>query len=93
MDNLLVHWQNFDFRIAGIIIITYIVLDGMYAYYTLAVTKKKPLNSAFVGSMMHFLVAFGVLNYIQNYLYILPIVVGSFIGTYFVVRYDLESGI
>lgn len=92
METFLIHWQSFDFKIAGIILITYIVLDGMYAYYTLAVTKKRPLSAASVGALMHFLIAFGVLNYVQNYLYVLPIALGSFIGTYVVVRYDLKSG-
>lgn len=43
MEKFLNNWQGFDFKIAIIIIITYIVLDGMYAYYTVLVTKKDHL--------------------------------------------------
>lgn len=93
MEILLTHWQSFDFEIAILILVTYVVLDGMYAYYTVSVTKKKPFVSASVGASMHFLIAFGVLNYVENYLYIVPIALGSFIGTYLVVRYDLKFGI
>lgn len=88
-----VHWQIFDFKIAFIVFVAYLLVDAMYAYYTITVTKKKPFISASVGAVMHFLIAFGVLNYVQNYLYVVPLALGSWIGTYMVVRYDLKSGI
>ncbi len=69
------------------------VVDALYAYYTIVVTKKKPVAAASVGALMHFMIAFGVLNYVQNYLYLIPLALGSWIGTYVVVRYDLKAGI
>lgn len=91
--DILSHWQSFDLKIASVVFVAYLLVDAMYAYYTITVTKKKPFMSASVGALMHFLIAFGVLNYVQNYLYIIPLALGSFIGTYLVVRYDLKSGI
>lgn len=91
--DILSHWQAFDFKIALIVFIAYLIVDAMYAYYTITVTKKKPLTSASVGALMHFLIAFGVLNYVENYLYVVPLALGSWIGTYLVVRYDLKKGI
>ncbi len=35
---------------------------------------------------MHFLLAFGVVNYVGNFLYVVPLALGSWIGTYLVVR-------
>ena len=84
-------WQNFDFMIALIVFTAYLLVDAMYAYYTLSVTKKKPFISASIAALMHFLIAFGVLNYVQNYLYVIPIALGSWIGTYLVVKYELKS--
>lgn len=78
-------WQQFDFLIAGGVFLAYVLVDGMYAYYTLAVAEKKPFQSATVGALMHFLLAVGVLSYVQNYLYILPLAAGSWVGTYIVV--------
>ena len=75
------------------VFIAYMLIDAMYAYYTLAVTRKRPVISASVGAMMHFLIAFGVLNYVENYLYVVPLALGSWCGTYIVVRRDLKSGI
>lgn len=87
------HWQSFHIEIGIALLCMYTVIDAMYAYYTVVVTKKRPLTSATVSAIMHFLLAFGVLSYTQNYLYIVPIAIGSWIGTYLVVRYDLQSGI
>jgi len=85
-------WQSFDLKIAGIVFVAYLAVDAMYAYYTLAVTRKKPVAAASVGALMHFLIAFGVLNYVQNYLYVIPLALGSWVGTYLVVWKDLKSG-
>ena len=75
------------------IFVAYMIVDGMYAYYTLAVTKKKPVTSATVGALMHFFIALGVLSYVENYLYVIPLALGSWVGTYFVVRREQESRI
>lgn len=91
--DIMSHWKIFDFRIAFIVFVAYLIVDAMYAYYTIAVIRKKPFASASVGALMHFLIAFGVLNYVQNYLYVVPLALGSWIGTYLVVKYDLDSGI
>ncbi len=79
--------SNIDISIAVLVFLSYIFIDGLYAYYTLAVVGKKPIKSAFVGSLMHFIIAFGVINYVKNYLYVIPLAIGSFIGTYIVVKY------
>lgn len=89
--NINLLWQSFDFRIAFGIFIAYLIIDAMYAYYTLAVTRKKPVTAASVGALMHFLIAFGVLNYVQNYLYVIPMALGSWVGTYYIVKRDLKN--
>ena len=80
------NWGSFNFLIATAILFSYMLVDGMYAYYTIEVIKKKPFASANTAALMHFLIAFGVLNYIHNYLYVVPIAIGSWIGTYLVVK-------
>lgn len=88
---IIAHWQSFDFRVAIVVFVAYLLVDAMYAYYTLAVIKGRPVASASVGATMHFLIALGVLNYVQNYLYVIPLAIGSWFGTYFVVRYSSKS--
>ncbi len=82
MDNL---WEKFDIKIALMIFSAYFAIDAMYALYTFSVVKKKPLTSSSIGALMHFLLAFGVINYVQNYLYIIPLAMGSWVGTFIIV--------
>jgi hypothetical protein len=85
-------WQSFSPLTAGVVFAAYIIVDGMYAYYTLSVAQQQPIRAATVGSLMHFLIAVGVLSYVQNYLYIIPLALGSWIGTYIVVsKYSIFS--
>ena len=80
------HMNDFNFLIAVGIFISYVLVDGMYAYYTLAVVDKRPFISATIGALMHFLIALGVLSYVQNYLYIIPLAMGSWLGTFWVLK-------
>jgi hypothetical protein len=65
----------------------YVLVDGLYAYYTLAVVKRSAVSAATTGAAMHFLLALGVISYIKNYWYIIPLALGSWLGTYLVVKY------
>lgn len=80
--------QDVDIKIAIAVFIAYFFIDALYAMYTLMVVDKKPFASASIGAVMHFLLAFGVINYVQNYLYVIPLAIGSFCGTYIVVLYE-----
>jgi uncharacterized membrane protein YfcA len=86
MENFFYHLEQFKVITALVVFLVYILVDGLYAYYTLAVSQKKAINSATSGALMHFLLAFGVMNYVQNYLYVIPLAMGSWLGTYIVVK-------
>jgi len=58
----------------------------MYAKYTLHVTQHKEYSAATIGALMHFVLAFGVLSYINNFLYVIPLAAGSWLGTFFIVK-------
>ncbi len=79
-------WNEFSVLVGIFIFILYILIDGMYAYYTMAVTEKRPMRAAMTASTLHLLLAIGVLSYVDNYLYIIPLIAGSWIGTYIMVK-------
>jgi hypothetical protein len=83
--------NSFSLGIALLIFVAYIIVDAMYAYYTLQVTKRKPFSAATVGALMHFILALGVLSYVQNYLYIIPLALGSWVGTFLVVNREQKK--
>ena len=86
IENVLTEYELFNWTIALSICFAYIITDALYAYYTLAVAEHKPLSAANTGALLHFLIALGVLSYVENYLYIIPIAIGSWMGTYLLVK-------
>lgn len=79
-------YSEFNWLLAIGVLLAYLLVDAMYAYYTLSITKRKAIAAATTGALMHFLLALGVLSYVQNYLYIVPIAIGSWIGTYLIMK-------
>lgn len=84
--NISAAWIGFDVRVAIVVFVAYAAVDALYAYYTIAVTTRRPFAAANTGAVMYFLLAIGVLNYVQNFLYLIPLALGSWIGTFVVVR-------
>ncbi len=92
MANVLAAWHQFSFTLAVTLFVVYICIDGLHAYYTVSVTKRRPLASATTSAVVHILIAFGVFSYTHNYLYVAPIVAGSWVGTYIVVASHVRAG-
>lgn len=66
--------------------IEYIIVDGMYAYYTIPAIRKRAFTAASLSFVMHFILAAGVFAYTKQFLYVIALATGSFIGTYFVTK-------
>jgi len=78
--------NSFNWLIAIAIFFAYILIDGGYAYYTYTVTEYRPGMAATTGVVMHILLVFGVVSYVHNLLYVIPLCFGSWVGTYIVVK-------
>jgi tryptophan-rich sensory protein len=91
MEKIHMLYENFNWMTAVLVAISYIIVDGLYAKYTLEVVKLRPVLSATLWSGMHFLLAFGVVNYTENRLYIFPLAIWSRIGTYLVVEFEQKK--
>lgn len=65
-----------------------LVTDALWALYMIKVTAKAPFLAASYGSLIHILTAFTVISYTKNYLYLIPLVIGSFVGTYLTVKFS-----
>ena len=88
IGNIGLLWDSFNWFVALGVMMGYLIVDGLYAKYTLEVVRLKPYMSASIGAMMHFILAFGVISYTGNWLYVFPLAVGSWIGTYLVVKFE-----
>lgn len=85
------YWAEFSWVVALMVFLAYIVLDILYALYTLAVNRLQPARAATTGSLMYFLLALGVFSYTHNPLYVISLVLGSWIGTYVAVLHELKK--
>ena len=91
MDQLSFSLSSFDIRIGLGIFVAYMVIDALYVMYTYSIMKKEPALAATMGAVMYFLMALGVINYVNNFLYIIPLVAGSWLGTYIVVSREKRT--
>lgn len=65
-------------------------IDALYALYTIRLTERKALQAAFFGTTIHLLTVFTVISYTKNYIYIVPLLLGSFAGTYCMVKFQSD---
>ena len=78
--------DQFNTSIAILIFTTYFILDMFYAYYILCIESRQNLMSSFMAGMITSLSAFGVVSFSQNMLYVVPLFLGAFAGTYFTMK-------
>ncbi len=81
-----------NLMICAALFVAYVVIDALYAVYTIATTKMQPVKAATTGAIIHALVAYGVIEYTKDWRYIAPIIAGSWIGTYLAVFRAKLSG-
>jgi drug/metabolite transporter (DMT)-like permease len=78
-------WADFSWWTAVLLLLMYVVVDVMYAMYMIAVTKLQPAKAASIGAVMYVLLAAGIINFSHNPLYLIPIGIGSWLGTFIAV--------
>lgn len=94
-DNLLqqitLYGADFQVSTALLVFVAYVVADMLYARYTIAITKLHAARAATTGAVMYFLLAVGILSYTDNPLYLFPLVLGSWVGTYVTVEIERKK--
>lgn len=79
--------NDFSWLTAATIFGTYVVIDVLYAWYVLCVGARKAITAACLTAVIYSLLAYGVVSYSKNILYLAPLASGAFLGTYLVVRF------
>jgi hypothetical protein len=69
-----------------------ILLDAVFALYTLAVVKKNAMAAANLTVLTYMLEAAGIVSYVKNLWYLIPVAAGAFVGTYFIVKREANMG-
>lgn len=73
--------NDFSWLTAAFIFLTYVVIDMLYAYYIMCVEERRAVAAAATTSLIYSLLAYGVVSYSQNILYLIPLASGAFFGT------------
>lgn len=84
-------WEMLDLKIAALIFVAYFFVDILYVRYTLHITRYQPLRAASAGSLIYLLLSLGVIHYTQNALYLIPLIMGAWVGTYSAVRLEQKQ--
>ena len=79
--------ETFNFGIAAALFGVYFLLDAINSYFTIKAVQMSPGPAACAGCTMHFFVALGVLSYVNNFWYLIPMMMGSWLGIYTLLNY------
>lgn len=82
---------DFSAVTAAVIFITYVAVDILYALYIICVERRQAWRSAAISAVLYSLLAFGVITYSKNPIYLIPLASGAFVGTFVTVRYHRDS--
>lgn len=78
---------DFSMLTAAVIFATYVAVDILYACYIICVEKRQALRAAAISAVLYSLLAYGVITYSKNPLYLVPLAAGAFLGTFLTVRF------
>lgn len=79
--------NDFDWFTAVTVFFVYVFFDILYALYVLCVSRRQAIASSVISAVLYSLGAYGVRSYLQNPLYVIPLGIGAFVGTYIAVKY------
>lgn len=79
--------NDFNWTTALIVFVVYIFFDILYALYVICVSRQQAIAASAISAVLYSLGAYGVMNYLHNPLYLIPLAIGAFIGTYVAVKY------
>jgi hypothetical protein len=80
-----------DLWIAVILFLVNIGDDILAVLFIRRTTQGKALQACFLSMLLTIIVAFSVINYVHYYWYLLPVCLGSGLGTYLGVKYDKDK--
>jgi uncharacterized membrane protein YfcA len=78
--------SDFSYATATAVFLTYVVIDVLYARYVVEVSRANAMRAATISSILYALLSYGVIQYSHNIWYLVPLVLGAWIGTYLTVR-------
>jgi len=79
--------QEFSWLIAITLLFGFILYDFLYAVYYIFVSKQMAFMAANTACVLYLIGSVSTIAYLGNLYYLIPIIIGSYIGTYVAVKY------
>jgi hypothetical protein len=79
--------DDFNWWTALTVFVVYVFFDILYALYVICVSRRQALAASAISAVLYSLGAYGVMNYLHNPWYLIPLAIGAFLGTYIAVKY------
>lgn len=76
-------------KLAMILFLLNIFDDSLAALYIRRVSSGEALQAGVISILLTVVIAYSVINYVKDWRYLIPIALGSGIGTYITVTLDL----
>ena len=83
--------MHFNYLYAVALFFLAMILDAVYAIYTFALTKHQTSLAGLMSGLVYVLGGIGVVSYVSNKLYLIPLALGAFVGTIIVVEYEKRN--
>lgn len=80
--------ESFSIIKAVTIFGVYTLIDALYAYYILCVGRRSSIRAANCSAIIYSLLAYGVISYSENILYLIPLAAGAWVGTFLTVKFE-----
>lgn len=68
-----------------LVFLAYFCMDALFIFYLKYVKENRPCLSGIAAALMYVLMAYGVVSFTKDLIFIVPIACGSFLGTSLVV--------
>ncbi len=78
--------MEFNWLVALGLFVAATAVDAIFALYTVAVIKTQPFKAASMSFLTYTLEAIGVVSYVENKLYLIPLAFGAFVGSYLIIK-------
>ena len=75
-----------------ILFFLYLLFDTLYVLYIQSVTDVKPVRAANIGAIMYLLTAYGTIEFIDNFVNLIPILAGGWLGSYLTLKLGKRKG-
>jgi TRAP-type C4-dicarboxylate transport system permease small subunit len=74
-----------------ILFFVYLAFDILYTKYILSISKLKAITASTLSVILCGFTAYGTIKYVENFWNVIPIIAASWLGTYFILKYEIRK--